>query len=92
MSESKIPENVKRYRPETCSEIKLISGHYYVYRYSAVLLASGKWGKKSGPCIGSIIPDVGFKPNKTTLNQIQPTLLLFLIMASTHLLKILHHP
>ena len=29
---------------------------------------------------------------KTTLNQIQPTLLLFLIMASTHLLKILHHP
>ena len=69
MSESKIPENVKRYRPETCSEIKLISGHYYVYRYSAVLLASGKWGKKSGPCIGSIIPDVGFKPNKNYLES-----------------------
>ena len=69
MSESKIPESIKRYRPETCSEIKLISGHYYVYRYSAVLLASGKWGKKSGPCIGSIIPNVGFKPNKNYLES-----------------------
>ena len=64
MSESRIPENVKCYRPEPCTEIKLISGHYYVYRYSAVQLASGRWGKKSGPCIGSIIPDIGFKPNK----------------------------
>lgn len=64
MSESRIPENVKRFRPESCTEIKLISGHYYVYRYSAVQLASGRWGKKSGPCIGSIIPGVGFKSNK----------------------------
>ena len=69
MSESKIPESIKRYRPETCSEIKLISGHYYVYRYSAVLLASGKWGKKSVPCIGFIIPNVGFKPNKNYLKS-----------------------
>ena len=69
MSESKIPESIKRYRPEKCSEIKFISGHYYVYRYSAVLLPSGKWGKKSGPCIGSIIPDVGFMPNKNYLES-----------------------
>lgn len=58
-----------RGRPEKCSEVKFINGHYYVYRYKAVLLASGKWGKKSGPCIGSIIPDVGFKPNKNYLES-----------------------
>lgn len=64
MSESKIPENVKQFRPEPCTEIKLINGHYYVYRYRAVRLKSGRWGKKSGPCIGSITPGVGFSPNK----------------------------
>ena len=36
MSESKIPENVKQFRPEPCTEIKLINGHYYVYRYRGV--------------------------------------------------------
>lgn len=69
MPEGKIPEKIKRYRPEKCSEVKFINGHYYVYRYKAVLLTSGKWGKKSGPCIGSIIPDVGFKPNKNFLES-----------------------
>lgn len=61
---SKIPENVSKFRPGPCTEIKLISGHYYVYTYSSVKLPSGNWGKRSGSCIGSIIPEKGFVPNK----------------------------
>ena len=64
MAESKIPEEIKKHRPEPCTEIKLINGHYYVYRYSSVRLPSGKWGKQSGKSIGTIIADVGFVPNK----------------------------
>jgi len=64
MPASKIPEEIKKYRPGTCTEIKLISGHYYVYSYKSVKLPSGRWGKKTGKCIGTIIPDKGFCPNK----------------------------
>ena len=64
MSSQTIPESVSRYRPGTCTEIKMISGHYYVYMYHSVQLPSGKWGKKTDKSIGKIIPDVGFIPNK----------------------------
>ncbi len=61
---STIPENVRKFRPGPCTEIKKISGHYYVYSYHSIKLPSGNWGKKTDKCIGSIIPDTGFIPNK----------------------------
>ena len=64
MAESRIPEEIKQYRPGPCTEIKLISGHYYVYMYQSLRLPSGKWGKKTGKCIGTIIPGTGFVPNR----------------------------
>ena len=64
MAESKIPEEIKRFRPGACTEIKLINGHYYVYMYQSLQLPSGKWGKKTGKCIGTIIPGKGFIPNR----------------------------
>lgn len=64
MAESRIPEEIKQYRPGPCTEIKLISGHYYVYMYQSLRLPSGKWGKKTGKSIGTIIPGTGFIPNR----------------------------
>ena len=59
-----IPENVAKFRPGACTEIKNIGGNYYVYMYESVLLESGKWGKKTGKSIEKIIPDTGFIPNR----------------------------
>ena len=64
MAKSSIPEEIKRFRPGPCTEIKLISGHYYVYMYQSLRLPSGKWGKKTGKSIGTIIPGTGFVPNR----------------------------
>ena len=61
---SSLPENVSKFRPGPCTEIKQISGHYYVYSYRSIKLPSGNWGKKTDKCIGTIIPDKGFVPNK----------------------------
>ena len=61
---NRIPEDIAKHRPGTCTEIKPISGHYYVYTYRSVKLPSGKWGKKTDKCIGSIVEGVGFCPNK----------------------------
>lgn len=59
-----IPEEVLRFRPGTCTEVKCVNGNWYVYMYEAVLLKSGKWGKKTGACIGKIIPGTSFVPNR----------------------------
>jgi len=64
MSVSRIPVEISQYRPGPCTEIKYINGHYYVYMYKSVKLASGRWGKKTGKSIGTIIPGKGFIPNK----------------------------
>ena len=64
MKNNRIPENVSKYRPGACTEIKPINGNYYVYMYESVHLPSGKWGKKTGKSIGKIIPGKGFVPNK----------------------------
>jgi len=64
MSSNRIPQEISKYRPGPCTEIKLINGHYYVYMYQSTRLPSGKWGKKTGKSIGTIIPDKGFIPNK----------------------------
>lgn len=64
MAKTSIPEEIKQYRPGPCTEVKLISGHYYVYMYQSLKLESGEWGKKTGKCIGTIIPGTGFIPNR----------------------------
>ena len=64
MAGTRIPEEIKQYRPGPCTEIKLINGHYYVYMYQSLRLPSGKWGKKTGKSIGTIVPDTGFIPNR----------------------------
>lgn len=64
MASATIPEEIGRFRPGPCTEIKYINGHYYVYMYQSVHLPSGKWGKKTGKSIGTIIPGKGFVPNK----------------------------
>jgi len=60
-----VPEALKQYPPEKGMEIKEISGYYYVYKYSAKKLSSGKCGKSSGQCIGQIVEGKGFIPNKS---------------------------
>ena len=69
---SSIPENVQKYRPDICTEIKEISGHYYVYSYHSIKLPSGNWGKKTDKCIGKIVPDQGFIPNKNYISKDNP--------------------
>lgn len=64
MGANKIPEEIKQHRPGPCTEIKLINGHYYVYMYQSMRLPSGRWGKKTGKSIGTIIPGTGFIPNR----------------------------
>ncbi len=64
MAKTSIPDEIKQYRPGPCTEIKFISGHYYVYMYQSVQLPSGKWGKKTGKSIGTIIAGKGFIPNR----------------------------
>ena len=64
MASKRIPDSISQFRPGPCTEIKEIGGHYYVYMYSSVLLPSGKWGKKTGKSIGTIVPKRGFVPNK----------------------------
>ena len=63
MATNSIPEEIKQHRPGPCTEIKLINGHYYVYMYQSIRLPSGRWGKKTGKSIGTIIAGTGFIPN-----------------------------
>jgi len=64
MSETRIPEEIKCYRPGPCTEIKPINGHYYVYMYCSSHLPNGKWGRKIGKSIGKIVAGTGFIPNR----------------------------
>ena len=64
MATNSIPEEIKQHRPGPCTEIKLINGHYYVYMYQSIRLPSGRWGKKTGKSIGTIIAGTGFIPNR----------------------------
>ena len=51
---NKTPDNIKQYLPCKSTSARLIKGTYYVYKYSAVKLPSGKWGTDSGKAIGKI--------------------------------------
>lgn len=63
------PDNVKEYLPCKSTSARLIKGTYYVYKYTAVKLPSGKWGTDSGYVIGKIIPGKGFMPNKRYMKE-----------------------
>ena len=65
--DTKIPEDIKKYVPEPCCRIRMINGTYYVNKYQAVKLPSGKWSSSNGYAIGKIIPGEGFCPNKRYL-------------------------
>ena len=60
---------LRQYLPEKSTEIKVINGYYYVYRYTSKKLESGRWGKSSGKCIGKIVSGKGFIPNKDYLEN-----------------------
>ena len=62
--------DLKEYLPEKCTEIKLINGYYYVYRYTSKKLDSGRWGKSSSRCIGKVVVGKGFIPNKYYLANV----------------------
>lgn len=64
MAKSKIPDEIKQYRPGPCTEVKLISGHYYAYMYHSFQRPDGSWSKKTGKSIGTIIANEGVIPNR----------------------------
>lgn len=50
-------------KPGSGYEVKGKGGRYYVYEVFSKKLASGAWGKRSGRCVGRIVPGEGFVPN-----------------------------
>ena len=63
---------LRQYLPEKSTEIKVINGYYYVYRYGSKKLENGRWGKSSGKCIGKVVAGKGFIPNKYYLEERKP--------------------
>lgn len=61
---SSIPKEITQHIPCKCCRIQKNNGTYYVYKYSSIKLPSGKWSSDYGYCIGKIVPEVGFCPNK----------------------------
>lgn len=58
-----VPAEIRAMKPGTGFEVKEKGGRYYVYEVFAKKLASGAWGKRSGRCVGRIVPGEGFVPN-----------------------------
>lgn len=50
-------------KPGRGYEVKEKGGRYYVYEVLSKKLASGAWGKRSGRCVGRVVPGEGFVPN-----------------------------
>ena len=63
---------LRQYLSEKSTEIKVINGYYYVYRYGSKKLENGRWGKSSGKCIGQVVAGKGFIPNKYYLEERKP--------------------
>ena len=60
-----IPDEIKQIKRPKCTEIRLISNHYYVYKYTCVYDKEKKKNKKKTlGCIGKITIDDGFIPNR----------------------------
>lgn len=58
-----VPDEIRALRPSADTTVKRIGDNYYVYEYRAKKLGSGKWGTKTGRCVGKIVPGEGFSPN-----------------------------
>lgn len=58
-----VPAEIRAMKPWSSREVKGKGGRYYVYEVFSKKLASGAWGKKSGWCVGRIVPGEGFVPN-----------------------------
>ena len=70
-----IPEAIKAMKPTDFGavEIRLISGHYYVYEISSKWDPSkGKARKVTGRSVGKITPEDGFVPNTYGMRKIMP--------------------
>lgn len=68
---SSIPEEILRHIPCKCCRIQKNNGTYYVYKYSAVKLSDGTWSSDWGYCIGKIIPEIGFIPNRRYQKELE---------------------
>ena len=66
---STIPDEIRKHIPAKCCRIQKTNGSYYVYKYKAIKLPSGKWSNDAGYCIGKINADTGFCPNKRSLKN-----------------------
>ena len=62
--------SLKHYLPEKCTEIKVIKGHFYVYRYLSKKLPNGRWRKVSTQCIGKIVEGKVLSPTKTIVKVV----------------------
>lgn len=62
-AEMGVPAEIRAMKPGTGYEVKEKGGRYYVYEVRAKKLASGAWGKRSGRCVGKVVPGEGFVPN-----------------------------
>lgn len=62
MGKYSVPAEILAQKPKG-TMVKAINGHYYVYEYSSFCSENGKRKTKTGKCIGSIKPEIGFVPN-----------------------------
>ena len=68
---STIPDDIRKHIPAKCCRIQKTNGSYYVYKYKAIKLPSGKWSNDAGYCIGKINADTGFCPNKRYQKELE---------------------
>ena len=66
MGQYSVPEVIRKHKPKG-TMVKLISGHYYVYKYSNYTDSHGKRHTKMGELVGSIKPGTGFIPNSNLI-------------------------
>ena len=69
-----VPAEIRAMKPKG-TMVKIISGHYYVYEFSSYRDENGKRKTKTGKCIGTIKPDVGFVSNDNYLSDTEVTTL-----------------
>ena len=66
-----IPEEITRHIPCKCCRIQVNNGNYYVYKYRSMKLPNGRWSNDYGYCIGKILPEMGFCPNKRYTKELE---------------------
>ncbi len=74
MGDYSVPSEIRALKPKG-TMVKNINGYYYVYQFSSYRDENGKRKTKTGKCIGSIKPDIGFVPNDRYLTDSEMTTL-----------------